>query len=162
LACGRGRPILRANLQIDDVMRTTNAAAPPTRDQTKAGTYFLSLTVENVRCFGPAQELDLSDGHGRHARWTVILGENGLGKTTLLTCLAYFASAASAFGYRVDQSEVPRSYVGEWISGVGTLLRGSGDDQGKLEALIGLSNRSRKATQAEIRVQRSGLVMNLA
>lgn len=50
--------------------------------------YFLSLTVSNVRCFGPDQTLDLSDGQGRPARWTVILGDNGTGKTTLLRLLA--------------------------------------------------------------------------
>lgn len=50
--------------------------------------YFLSLTVENIRCFGEAQMLDLSDGEGRPARWTVLLGDNGVGKTTLLECLA--------------------------------------------------------------------------
>jgi len=49
--------------------------------------YFLSLTVENVRCFGPKQTLDLSDGNGRPAQWTILLGENGVGKTTLLQCL---------------------------------------------------------------------------
>lgn len=46
--------------------------------------YFLSLTVENVRCFGKKQSLDLSNGQGGPARWTVILGDNGVGKTTLL------------------------------------------------------------------------------
>jgi predicted ATPase len=56
-----------------------DAAPPPA--------YFLSLTVENYRCFGPAQTLDLSDGEGRPAPWTIILGENGVGKTTLLQCL---------------------------------------------------------------------------
>lgn len=49
--------------------------------------YFLSLEVENVRCFGPRQTLDVSDGNGRPAQWTVILGDNGVGKTTLLQCL---------------------------------------------------------------------------
>src|SRR5437868_3998390 len=49
--------------------------------------YFLSLTVENVRCFGPEQTLDLSDGQGCPAQWTIILGDNGVGKTTLLQSL---------------------------------------------------------------------------
>lgn len=49
--------------------------------------YFLSLTIKNVRCFGPAQTLDLSDGKGRPAQWTIILGDNGVGKTTILRSL---------------------------------------------------------------------------
>jgi predicted ATP-binding protein involved in virulence len=70
--------------QVGQVVRETGessgaSAAPPA--------YFLSLTVENIRCFGPAQTLDLSDG-GRPARWTVILGDNGVGKTTLLHSIA--------------------------------------------------------------------------
>jgi predicted ATPase len=49
--------------------------------------YFLSLEIENVRCFGPKQVLDLSDGKGRPAQWTIVLGDNGVGKTTLLHSL---------------------------------------------------------------------------
>jgi hypothetical protein len=52
--------------------------------------YFLFLSLENVRCFGPKQTLDLSDGNGQPARWTVILGVNGTGKTTLLRSLVGF------------------------------------------------------------------------
>ena len=52
--------------------------------------YFLSLSIENIRCFGPRQSLDLSDGKGRPARWTVLLGTNGSGKTTLLQALISF------------------------------------------------------------------------
>ena len=50
--------------------------------------YFLSLEVEDVLCFKDRQVLDLSDGNGNPAQWTVILGNNGVGKTTLLRCLA--------------------------------------------------------------------------
>ena len=52
------------------------------------GFYFLSLSLENVRCFASQQTLDLSDGNGRPAQWTVILGDNGTGKTTLLEVLS--------------------------------------------------------------------------
>ena len=51
--------------------------------------YFSSLELENVRCFGERQILDLTDDEGRLARWTLILGDNGVGKTTLLQCLAW-------------------------------------------------------------------------
>lgn len=49
--------------------------------------YFLGMKLTQVRCFGPEQTLDLRDSGGRPARWTIILGENGVGKTTLLQCL---------------------------------------------------------------------------
>src|SRR3954452_3404015 len=56
--------------------------------QPVSGSYFLSLEVENVRCFSQRQALDLSDGQGRPAGWTILLGENGTGKTTILQLLA--------------------------------------------------------------------------
>jgi predicted ATP-binding protein involved in virulence len=52
--------------------------------------YFLSLEVENVRCFKDRQTLTLADEKGRPKRWTVLLGDNGVGKTTLLQLLALF------------------------------------------------------------------------
>ncbi len=65
----------------------TKHASAPVGDRPKA-CYVLSLRVENVRCFGPTQTLDLSGGNGRPAQWTIILGENGAGKTTLLQLTA--------------------------------------------------------------------------
>jgi hypothetical protein len=52
--------------------------------------YFLSLSLENVRCFREKQTLDLSDGKGGPARWTILLGNNGTGKTTVLQLLVVF------------------------------------------------------------------------
>jgi predicted ATP-binding protein involved in virulence len=64
------------------------AAAAP---EWPTASYCLSLTLRNVRCFGDTpQKLDLSDGQGNPARWTVLLGNNGTGKTTILQALASF------------------------------------------------------------------------
>lgn len=73
-----------------------NGHAPKPGDRPPTA-YFLSLEVENVRCFGPKQKLDLSDGNGRPAPWTIILGVNGTGKTTLLQCIV---------GFDIKQEEV--------------------------------------------------------
>ena len=52
--------------------------------------YFTSLEVENVRCFGEKQRLDLTI-EGQPAQWTLIVGENGVGKTTLLQSLGWMS-----------------------------------------------------------------------
>ena len=75
-------------------MTTETTQPPSTTPQDTPPAYFLSLTVENFRCFGPAQTLDLSRGERRPALWTIILGENGVGKTTLLQTLAAFQPEA--------------------------------------------------------------------
>jgi predicted ATPase len=80
---------------VDEDMPDRKTKKAPTRRARKGGrsspttgSYFLSLELENVRCFSERQTLDLSDGHGRPARWTILLGENGTGKTTILQLLA--------------------------------------------------------------------------
>lgn len=68
--------------------------------------YFLSLSLRNVRCFGDeTQTLDLSDGDGKPAQWTILLGENGTGKTTILQALAGFAPNPNS---RLQDLEIPR------------------------------------------------------
>jgi hypothetical protein len=50
--------------------------------------HFRSIRLENVRAFGSPQTLELFDEEGAISRWNLILGENGVGKTTLMQALA--------------------------------------------------------------------------
>jgi AAA domain, putative AbiEii toxin, Type IV TA system len=137
--------------------RSKDPVSPATPTVIKPGAYFLSLTVENVRCFGPAQTLDLSDGHGRHAPWTIILGENGLGKTTLLTCLAYSTmigntlrrTRAVAVG---DYSEAFSPYLLEWYNSLNDLIRG---DSGEVRAIIASNDSSMKPGEIRLDIKTS-------
>ena len=50
--------------------------------------YFLSLSLENVRSFGEKQTISFARPDGRPAQWTITLGDNGVGKTTVFKALA--------------------------------------------------------------------------
>ncbi len=69
-----------------------------TAEAPRLGVYYRSLTVENVRCFADAQTLPLAGEDGRPYHWTLILGENGTGKTTLLQALAAISIARCQSG----------------------------------------------------------------
>jgi energy-coupling factor transporter ATP-binding protein EcfA2 len=75
--------------------------------------YFLSLELENVLCFKTPQKLDLSDENGLPAQWTVILGDNGVGKTTLLRCLAEMEPRPLPSSREVASNSIPRLFFAE-------------------------------------------------
>ncbi|MDC8005380.1 AAA family ATPase [Aureisphaera galaxeae] len=58
--------------------------------QKRSKIYFTKLTIENFRCFGKKQTLNFSQKQNREeaCRWNVILGDNGVGKTSILRALA--------------------------------------------------------------------------
>ena len=69
--------------------------------------YFTSLTLRNVRCFGDEPvTLDLSDGETKPARWTVLLGENGTGKTTVLEAIWALHGVARAGGLFLGRATI--------------------------------------------------------
>lgn len=81
------------------------------------GIYFLKMQLENVRCFGEKAVLDLSDGNGNWKRWNVILGDNGMGKTTILQILSM-----------LEHDETPPSaYVEDTVKQYAPIISSSGD-----------------------------------
>lgn len=79
-----------------------------TSESTGVPLYLLSVDLENVRCFGPTQTLQLSDNRAHPIPWTVIFGDNGSGKTTLLQAVCGIASTLQ------DRKEVPSFIRYNW------------------------------------------------
>lgn len=72
--------------------------------------YFKSLTVEGINCFKTKQTVEFTNQDNSPALWTVILGNNNSGKTTLLKCLALLAPREKSM--IVNNKE----YYGNYIS----------------------------------------------
>lgn len=51
--------------------------------------YLKSVKLSNIKTFGENVELDLENTDGKLPNWTLILGNNGIGKSTLLQCIAW-------------------------------------------------------------------------
>jgi hypothetical protein len=65
-------------------------ANPTQRSAATAETalYYQALTFSNVKCFQGEHIVSFCDRAGQPSLWTLLLGENGVGKTTVLQMLA--------------------------------------------------------------------------
>jgi predicted ATP-binding protein involved in virulence len=68
--------------------------------------YYQSLVISGMKCFREKTTFNFADSEGRPAQWTVILGDNGVGKTTVLQCLAGMSVRAGLIRNK-DGTEVP-------------------------------------------------------
>ena len=118
----------------------TDAAKPPP-------VYFSTLELENVRCFGEGQFLSLEDNEGNPVQWTLILGDNGVGKTTLLQCLAWMRPVRADVGPELVSLESALS--NEENSTLNSLIRIGSDVRARLEASfsVGRTIRSKDRQQ---------------
>lgn len=83
------------------------------------GHYFLDFSLQNVRCFGKKQTIRLADDQGNPFHWTIILGDNGVGKTSLLKGLVSLApSPKNIFKDRVKIKLYPglEDWKSDWDS----------------------------------------------
>ena len=87
--------------------------------------YLTALVLENVKCFGGRQALDLT-ANGRPAQWSLLIGENGVGKTTLLECLAWMRPV-------LDEHRVSGRTIDSESLGVSTAL--ANEENAVLETL---------------------------
>lgn len=124
-----------------------------------AGTYFASVALKNIRCFGPEQTLSLLDSRGVPARWTVLLGENGVGKTTLLQVLALLAvqdTGALEHQLEIESFEMsrggPERRTRRRLPYAGSLSRGA---EGRA---VGTFRHDKEALRHEIRAGASGFL----
>lgn len=81
--------------------------------------YFQSFTLGGVKGFRSDTVFSFADTQGRPHQWTIVLGENGMGKTTLLQCLAGMSVRPGVMRKKDGtQSPVLESYWsgGDWLT----------------------------------------------
>jgi predicted ATP-binding protein involved in virulence len=59
--------------------------------------YLKNLEIQNVRCFGKKQRVDFTGSDGKISQWTVILGDNGTGKTSILRSIVSLLPSPQSF-----------------------------------------------------------------
>jgi hypothetical protein len=144
------------------------ANGPP--DGAREGGYFLSISLENVRCFSEKQTLDLSDGNGKPAQWTILLGNNGTGKTSVLQAVAYAAAIRSELSRRKvasDDAPIPRTPMwAKFGTGMHDFFRFSSGDPVRLQAVfaygadLGASARQFQTTEIQLESKRDPVIGN--
>lgn len=91
--------------------------------------YIKRIELTNIRCFEHL-EIDLSS-NGNVRKWAVILGDNGVGKTTLLR------SVAVGLCDRTSAAGLIKDLQGEWVR------KGSPDNEGTIEIELKASDQGR-------------------
>jgi predicted ATPase len=75
--------------------------------------YLDEVVISNFKCFTEEQTLNLTDRENHPSRWTILLGENGVGKTTILQIIAaLFPTIRTAGGSHSIEITTDRH---EWV-----------------------------------------------
>ena len=113
----------------------------------KRASFLIRLDLQNVKSFLGEQSLDLSGKDGGPARWTLILGDNGVGKTTLLECLAHLAPVFNSNDK--DGVDDPKMFIEPQVASsansVIDRLGRNGDIEFKIEATFAIDSHLNEA-----------------
>ena len=130
------------------------------RSRQQPSVYFSSLELENVRCFGERQVLELTDDKGRPAQWTLLLGDNGVGKTTLLQCLAWMRPVPVGTEKEDEPEEMQAALTNEENYVFNSLLRAGAEVTLDLKATLtagqSLGEAKRRARKIETGIHMLG------
>ncbi len=96
--------------------------------------YFTKIEIENIKCFGEKVTLDLTNTDGTISPWTLILGDNGIGKTTLLEALVWMSPVVES-----DHDKLEKE-IGKPIAVVKPFIDDLFDDNSDFEHITSISN----------------------
>ena len=124
--------------------------------------YYKSLELENVRCFGERQVLDLCGSDGRLPQWTLLLGNNGVGKTTLLQCLAWMRPVLKITTNSQDQdasTDIQPALAEEENKVLDSLLRVAQSAEADIKATLNTGQKLNTAENGQALEIKTGIKM---
>ncbi len=124
--------------------------------------YYKSLELENVRCFGERQVLDLCGSDGSLPQWTLLLGDNGVGKTTLLQCLAWMRPVLKITTNSQDQdasTDIQPALAEEENKVLDSLLRVAQSAEADIKATLSTGQKLNTAENGQALEIKTGIKM---
>ena len=85
--------------------------APLVQQSVHDRSYFAEVRLEGIRAFGPVAKLSMRNSHGETDRWTVIVGENATGKSTLLETVYCLRPVQDDWGGDDNEGYSPALFV---------------------------------------------------
>lgn len=100
-----------------------------------SGFHLCNLSLKGLKCFKEQTEISFCDASNRPMRWNVVIGENGIGKTTLLRAIVSLIPKLL-----IGKTQYPNGDFSVIPDGLSRALDLSEDDSVTIDAEFGYSN----------------------